>query len=128
MFLRYILPTGEQKDVELEKQSITIGRGNDADISIPDKLSSRLHCGISFWNDAYFIRDFKSKNGTLVNGRRIDVIRLNAGDHIKVGNTIFSLEKHARQGTETAVREVKQKMADGKGYHTILHEIIKEEE
>lgn len=128
MFLRYVLPNGEQKDVELKKQSITIGRGNDADISIPDKLSSRLHCGISFWNDAYFIRDFKSKNGTSVNGKRIDVVRLHAGDQIKVGSTVFSVEKRARSGTETAVREVKQKMDDGKGYHTILHEIIKEEE
>lgn len=128
MFLHYVLQNGEQQDVELAKQSITIGRGNDADISLPDTLASRLHCGISFWDDAYFLRDFKSKNGTFVNDERIEVVRLHSGDKIKVGNTIITLEAHQRKGTETALREVKEEMASGKGYHTILQEIIKEEE
>ena len=128
MFLRYLLSNGEQRDVELGKQSITIGRGSDVDITIHDTLASRLHCGISFWDDAYFLRDFKSKNGTFVNGRRVDVVRLHQGDRIKVGNTVITLETYPRKGTETALKEVKNEMASGKGYRTILMEIVNEEE
>jgi len=128
MILRYVLPDGTQKEVELSEKSITIGRGSDVDISIPDKMASRVHCGISFWDDAYFIRDFKSRNGTFVNDHQIEVVRLNAGDRIRVGDTILTLESAARKGTETVIKEVKDEMAKGKGYHTILQEIIRDEE
>ncbi|MFC1461310.1 FHA domain-containing protein [Verrucomicrobiota bacterium] len=128
MFLRYVLENGEQQDIELGKQALTIGRGDDADLSVPDKLSSRIHCGISFWDDAYFLRDFKSRNGTFVNDHRVDVIRLRVGDQIRIGTTIITVEDHPPKGTETVLKEVKDEMASGKGYNTILKEIVQEEE
>lgn len=128
MLLRYVLPDGTQKEVELSEKSITLGRGADVDISIPDKLVSRVHCGISFWDDAYFIRDFKSQNGTFVNDRQVEVARLNPGDRIRIGDTTMTLETRPRKGTETVIREVKEEMAKGKGYHTMLMEIIEEED
>lgn len=127
MFLRYMLADGKQQDVELGKGAITIGRGSDANISIPDKLASRIHCGISFWDDAYFLRDFKSRNGTFVNDRRIDVVRLHAGDRIRMGTTIITVETNPPKGTETVLKEVKDEMDKGKGYHTMLIQIIEEE-
>ena len=128
MILRYILPDGAQKEVELGEKSITIGRGDDADISIPDTLASRIHCGISFWDDAFFVRDFKSRNGTFLNDKQIEVSRLNAGDRIRIGDTTLTVESQARKGTDTVIKEIKAEMAKGKGYHTILQEFIKEDE
>lgn len=127
MLLRYVLPSGEQKEVELGEKSLTIGRGADVDICLPDKMASRIHCGISFWDDAYFLRDFKSRNGTFVNDKRVEVVRLNPGDRVRIGDTVLTLEAHTRKGTETVLREVRDEMARGKGYHTILQEIIEEE-
>ena len=128
MILRYVLPDGAQKEVELGENSITIGRGADADISIPDTLASRVHCGISFWDGAFFVRDFKSRNGTFLNDKQIEVSRLNAGDRIRIGDTTLTVESQARKGTDTVIKEIKAEMAKGKGYHTILQEIIQEDE
>ncbi|MBI2439841.1 MAG: FHA domain-containing protein [Lentisphaerae bacterium] len=128
MILRYGLPDGKEKEVKLSQKAITIGRGADADLQITDKLASRLHCGISYWDEAYFIRDFNSRNGTLVNGQPIKVSRLKPGDRIQVGDTILSVTAGPSKGPATVMRELKDEMAKGKGYHTIMREIIRDEE
>ena len=127
MILRYVLPDGKQKEFELGKKAITMGRGADVDVLIADKLASRTHCGISYWDDAYFIRDFNSRNGTFVNDRSIEVCRLNPGDRIRVGDMVLTVEVSPRKGTVMVLRELKDEMAKGKGYHTILQEIIQDE-
>ncbi|MFH0881043.1 MAG: FHA domain-containing protein [Lentisphaerota bacterium] len=127
MILRYVLPNGEQKAFELGQKAITIGRGADADVLITDKLASRIHCGIFYWDEAFFLRDFNSRNGTFVNDRSIEVCRINPGDRIRVGDMVLTVEASPRKGTIMVLRELKDEMAKGKGYHTILHEIIRDE-
>ena len=127
MILRYTLPSGETREYKLTDKAITIGRAGDADITIPDKLASRVHCGVSFWDDAYFLRDFKSRNGTFVNDKQIEVCRLNPGDRIKVGDTTIAVENTSPKGAKTVLMELNNAMSQGKGYHTILQEIIDEE-
>ena len=127
MILRYVLPDGEKKEVELGRKAITIGRGAEADVLITDKLASRIHCGISYKDGNYFLRDFDSRNGTFVNDRLIEVCRINPGDRIRVGDMILLVEASPRKGTIMVLRELKDDMAKGKGYHTILQEIIRDE-
>lgn len=128
MRLRYTTPGGEEKIIELTEKAITIGRNPEVDVAIDDKMISRIHCGISFWDNAFFLRDFKSNNGTFLNDREVSVARINPGDSIRLGDTVLAVEDEA-PGTSnsTVIREVKQKMDSGKGYHTILQEIIAEE-
>jgi len=127
MILRYILPDGEQKEFELGRKSITIGRGIDANVMIADKLASRIHCGVSYKDGNYFLRDCDSRNGTFVNDSLIKVCRIKPGDRIRVGDMVFSVEASRRKGTVMVLRELKDEMAKGKGYHTILQEIIRDE-
>lgn len=127
MILRYILPDGEQKEFELGRKSITIGRGIDANVMIADKLASRIHCGVSYKDGNYFLRDCDSRNGTFVNDSLIKVCRIKPGDRIRVGDMVFSVEASRRKGTVMVLRELKDEMAKGKGYHTILQEIIQDE-
>ena len=127
MILRYILPDGEQKEFELGRKSITIGRGIDANVMIVDKLASRIHCGVSYKDGNYFLRDCDSRNGTFVNDSLIKVCRIKPGDRIRVGDMVFSVEASRRKGTVKVLRELKDEMAKGKGYHTILQEIIRDE-
>ena len=127
MILRYILPDGKQKELELGRKSITIGRGIDANVMIADKLASRIHCGISYKDGNYFLRDCDSRNGTFVNDSLIKVCRIKPGDRIRVGDMVFSVEASRRKGTVKVLRELKDEMAKGKGYHTILQEIIRDE-
>lgn len=69
---------------------ITIGREQDNNIVIENKLASRHHCLIQKIRDAYFLKDENSTNGTFLNGRRIPsdkYVKLNPGDKITVGSS-----------------------------------------
>ncbi len=57
-----------RKNWELSQQSILIGRGNDCDIVVDDRLVSRHHAKIVRENDQYKLIDLNSKNGTFLNG------------------------------------------------------------
>lgn len=127
MILRYILPDGAQKKFELGRKAVTIGRGADADVRLDDKLASRIHCEISYKDGNYFLRDCDSRNGTFFNDHAIEVCRVNPGDRIRVGDTVLMVEASPRKGTIMVLRELKDDMAKGKGYHTILQEIIRDE-
>jgi len=126
MRLRYTKKDGSHTEFELGDKPITIGRSPDADITLYDERSSRLHCGVRLWDGDFYIKDLKSRNGTIVNGRPIDVTKLEPGDTIRVGSTVFVFEQDMDSGAETALREISDEMDLGKGYSTILKEIVKE--
>jgi len=50
---------------------IYIGRGPDADVSVPDDYISLRHASVTMRDGRLFIRDEGSTNGTFVNGLRI---------------------------------------------------------
>ena len=91
MLLLYKKSDGSDARVRLKPIShtppITIGRGNNADIVLEDPECSRVHTAIRYWDDIFVIRDMGSSNGTMVNGKKIEVAQLNPGDVVKIGNT-----------------------------------------
>lgn len=124
MKLRYTKKDGTQTEFELGDRPITIGRSPDADVVILDDKASRLHCGIRLWDGDFYVKDLKSRNGTYVNGEQIDVAKLGPGDRIQIGDMSFVFDQAEGPGAETVLHEVEQEMADGKGYSTILREIV----
>lgn len=69
----------------LDRQSLTIGRADDCDIILPDRLVSRHHARIYWLDGHYFVEDLGSKNGTHVNGQEIHEPRqLVDGDEIQI--------------------------------------------
>ena len=69
----------------LSKSVVTIGRSDDADISLDDITVSRHHSEIHHTGGRYIVRDAGSLNGTYVNQRRIDVTELGQGDELQIG-------------------------------------------
>lgn len=124
MKLHYSKQDGVAKDFDIGERSITIGRSPDADIILLDDKVSRVHCGIRLWDGEFYIKDLKSKNGTFVNGQRVEVSKLKTSDIIKIGSYTFTFDQPAGTGTETALREISDEMDLGKGYSTLLKEIV----
>ena len=66
-----------------------IGRSEDADISIDRTEASRYHAKISVEGTNAVIEDLNSKNGTFVNGKRLDQpTPLSNGDEIWIGRGV----------------------------------------
>ena len=64
---------------------VTIGRETECDIIIPSRQVSRVHVKISVTEEAVFIEDLASKNGTHINGKPIfDSVQLQDGDVIQI--------------------------------------------
>ncbi|MBW7908148.1 MAG: FHA domain-containing protein [Kiritimatiellae bacterium] len=124
MRLRYSKPDGTNADFELSEQPVTIGRSADADVLLLDERVSRIHCGIRLWDGDFYIKDLKSRNGTWINNKKVDVAMLKTGDIIRVGSTTFTFEQTPAVGTDTAIQEIEGKMDLGQGYTTILREIV----
>lgn len=60
----------------LRRGRTVVGRDNDCDIVLPDRLVSRHHAQVVWDQDGYVVQDLHSKNGTFVNGVEL------AGPHL----------------------------------------------
>mgnify|MGYP003976046057 FL=1 len=79
----------------LVNREITIGRVDEADVSIPTNSISRMHARIFPHNEEFVIEDLDSTNGTYVNGVRINRCVLRHNDLIRIGDAtiLFSQQK-----------------------------------
>lgn len=126
MRIRYIKPDGAPLLFELGDRPITIGRSPDADIIVLDEKASRIHCGVRLWDGEFYLKDLKSKNGTYLNDRTVEVSKIRHGDVIRIGESLLFVESEEEIGTDTAMGEIGGQMDMGKGYSTILRQIVQE--
>lgn len=92
----FIYPKKEESfTFPLKQDKISIGRSADNDIAILDPYSSGHHSLIYKKDNRYVVRDNNSKNGTFLNGKKIQgETILNKGDEVLIGSTriIFDQE------------------------------------
>ncbi len=81
-----------QKAFSLSSGVTVIGRRHDCDLRIPLMSVSRRHCQLNRDEGVLKIRDLGSRNGTYLNGKRIDEAVIQAGDYIEVGPLKFVLQ------------------------------------
>jgi len=81
------------KLLPIQGNKMLIGRGEGCDLRPRTDIISRQHCLISVTDSQVLIKDLGSKNGTHVNGQRIDSEQgLQAGDTLKVGPLEFEVQ------------------------------------
>ncbi|HEY4233227.1 MAG TPA: FHA domain-containing protein [Lacipirellulaceae bacterium] len=72
----------------VDGESITIGRAPTNAICVKDERCSRNHAEVFQSQGQWTLRDLDSRNGTMVDGKRLQVdYLLQAGDVIRIGNT-----------------------------------------
>ena len=70
--------------------STVIGRGDQANLRLPDVGISRRHARLDFDGAQVVLTDLGSTNGTMVNGQRVSAVALNPGDMIQLGTTTLT--------------------------------------
>ncbi len=79
-----------------------IGRAPDADLYIDDRKSSAHHALVFSRANRFSIRDTESSNGTKVNGKKIDEAPLEAGDQIRIGDTVITVQEQRHELSDQA--------------------------
>ena len=89
-----------------EGDRLTIGRHPDNDIVPKDAAVSKHHAIIERIGEKLIVLDKESRNGTFVNGIKVQSAELNAEDTVRFGNELnlrvltFSLKKRASAVTD----------------------------
>ena len=97
--------TGTTFPLTVEDENM-IGRGTDCSVVLTDPLCSRVHAIVQSVGGKWHVRDAESRNGTLVNGQKIDQAVLAAGHTLRVGSTEFSFHESEDPPTTTVINEL----------------------
>ncbi len=100
-----------------------IGRGKGVDLTLIDDRVSREHCLIEQRGDQWWVVDLGSRNGTWLDGARVEAARLVADARLGVGDSVFVFAPTARalrahDGSSTLVLTA----AEAEGRELTAHE------
>src|SRR5262245_3232967 len=91
--LKVLVGTNVGQTLKVPGPKFFIGRAEDCHLRPGSDLVSRHHCVLMVEGSTIIIRDFGSKNGTHVNGERVNgEVVLNNGDQLKVGPLEFEVQ------------------------------------
>ncbi|MFB0518287.1 MAG: SpoIIE family protein phosphatase, partial [Acidobacteriota bacterium] len=108
---------GESFCLTLKKEKISIGRSADNTISVADSFCSGHHAFLYPSESGYAVRDNSSKNGTFVNGKKIQSeTELKKGDEILIGLTRIIFDKELSTNVE-----VMEAAAPSANVNTVIH-------
>jgi len=86
---------GLGRRVDIDAQPVVVGRSREADLHIPHRSVSRLHCRIWREGDEYRVCDLDATNPTRLNDQPIQEATLADGDHLTLGECILKFISHA---------------------------------
>lgn len=100
MFLLNVTPAeSEPFDYEVDGETHFIGRSTHCDITIADRFLSRRHARLFDAGDGWHIEDLGSRNGTFINGRRIEQpAQIKEGDVIALSASMIKVQSRPRPG------------------------------
>ncbi|MGD0061599.1 MAG: FHA domain-containing protein [Verrucomicrobiia bacterium] len=103
-------PDGTEKTLEFSNKPLIVGRLPESEISVRDSFISRVHCGFTYANNEFSLKDLGSTNGTYRNGARVFECALSSGDKIQVGNTTLVFEIDSKNHN-ASLRQIPQMVA-----------------
>jgi pSer/pThr/pTyr-binding forkhead associated (FHA) protein len=90
--LKVLKGSGAGKEVRIPTPKCLIGRSDECHMRPKSEAVSRRHCVLYVKDGKVFVRDLKSRNGTIVNDRLIEEdCELKGGDVVQVGPLVFEM-------------------------------------
>lgn len=83
-----------------DADEIRLGRGVDCQVMLSDPLSSRVHAYVRRIDGAWQVIDNNSRNGTLLDGTKIETAPLKSGSVIRIGAVELQFEIIAEESSE----------------------------
>ncbi len=81
---------GQYRELEWDRELITIGRDGSNDIVIDHPLASRRHARLERTEEGFAVRDLESTNGTFLNQERVEgLCHLHNQDQIIIADTVI---------------------------------------
>ncbi len=104
MAVLVLLEDNNHGNIDLDNGNIELGRRPDNDIQLTGGTVSGKHARISRIENNYFVEDIGSRNGTFVNGNRVETkTQLSHQDEIYLGQTPMRFENPAQAGASGGV-------------------------
>jgi len=119
--IQVINTDGRISNFPILEDIIVIGRSEENGIVLRDQSVSRYHVRINKIDKGFFLTDLGSFNGTKVNGKSIQSIRLKNNDEVKIGKIMLKFstgEKPAQSPIQTVVLTKEDDYK--KGHSTII--------
>jgi DNA-binding winged helix-turn-helix (wHTH) protein len=104
------------REFRLDRDVMTLGRGDECDVVVPERQISRGHMRIRREATGYFLEDLGSKNGTFVNGRQAQSgasVLLQDGDEIQLALCVRMVFVGAEATLPLAGREEQPTLSGG---------------
>jgi pSer/pThr/pTyr-binding forkhead associated (FHA) protein len=112
MKLKVLIGKNAGQELAIPGPKFFIGRADDCHLRPRSELISRHHCVLLLEDDYAAVRDFGSRNGTLVNGERVVGEReLNKGDQLTVGPLAFEVTQIVVDKKRARIESVKEAAA-----------------
>jgi pSer/pThr/pTyr-binding forkhead associated (FHA) protein len=108
--LHILSPSSIATTIELTERLITIGRTTENTIRIQDTNVSSRHGILVRDGEEYQLHDFKSTNGTFVNGERIMAVKLPDGASIRLGSVELRYESGLARVAPIGAAQADQEM------------------
>lgn len=86
-----LYPQNQFAQIPLERGTVVLGRGQDADIRFEDELVSRRHCALSFDGGSVTVEDLGSTNGTFVDGNFVHKQILDSDNRLQIGRMVLKV-------------------------------------
>jgi hypothetical protein len=82
----------EGPDIMLDRAMVVVGRHPACDARLDSLRVSRHHCCMMQENGEVVVRDLGSTNGIRINGQRVEMGRLKAGDELSIAHIRYRLD------------------------------------
>ncbi len=97
-------PGEPSRRVRVDRPALTLGRASTNDVFLPDRTLSRVHARIDRHDHGVVLTDLGSRNGTQLNGLRIEQpVRLAPGDRIVLGETTIEVSDVSLSGARVVI-------------------------